>query len=173
MKPLNNKEVKKAFSLFAIHLFILLGISVLSVFFLFQTRKVQSHEIANQLDAYDAIQNKQLILNHKIDSILYDISLLNSNKIQNSIFLQNRIAYEKVQIEELMQSADSSHFLLYRKMMSLVNPMLVCKDSINSLFTREDFLKKSLLDCMHKYNDTKRKVDYNPVRFRWSLWKSA
>lgn len=166
MKPLNDNEVKRGFRVFILYLIILLGVSVLSVFFLIQTRKVQISETTSQLDQYDEIQNKQIILSHKIDSLLYDMSLLNTDKIQNSIFMQTRISYEKEQIEKFIQTSDSSHFLLYRKLINLVNPMLMSKDSINSQLVREEFLKKSLHDCMNKYSDTKRKVDYNPVRFK-------
>jgi predicted PurR-regulated permease PerM len=166
MKPLNDKEVKKGFRIFVLYLVILFGVSTVSIFFLIQTRKVQISETANQLDKYDEIQNKQILLSNKIDSLLEDMALLNTDKIQNSVFMQTRISYEKEQIEKLIQSSDSSHFLLYSKIIGLVNPMLVGKDSINSQLNREDFLKKSLFDCMHKYNDTKRKVDYNPVRFK-------
>jgi len=166
MKPLNNKEVKKGFSIFILYLVILFGASILSLFLLIQTRKVQITETANQLDRYDQIQNKQIILSNKIDSLLYDMSLLNTDKIQNSIFMQSRISNEKEAIDKLIQSSDSSHFLIYSQIISLVNPMLTNKDSINSQLNREEFLKKSLLDCMRKYKDTKRKVEYNPVRFK-------
>ena len=166
MKPLNNKEVKKGFHVFLLHLIVLLGISLLSLFCLIQTREVQISQLISQLDSYDRIQNKQLMLSDKIDSVLYDLALLNTDKIQHSVFMQARISHEKEQIEQLLQSSDSTHFLVYVRLMNLVNPALARKDSIDGQLSREEFLKQSLFDCMHKYNDTKRKVDYNPIRFK-------
>ena len=149
-----------------LHLIVLLGISLLSLFCLIQTREVQISQLISQLDSYDRIQNKQLMLSDKIDSVLYDLALLNTDKIQHSVFMQARISHEKEQIEQLLQSSDSTHFLVYVRLMNLVNPALARKDSIDGQLSREEFLKQSLFDCMHKYNDTKRKVDYNPIRFK-------
>lgn len=166
MKPLNDKEVKKGYRVFLLHLVVLLGVSLASLFCLIQTREVQISQLVRQLDNYDRIQNKQLMLSDKIDSLLYDLALLNTDKIQYSVFMQARISREKEQIEQLLESSDSTHFLVYAKLMALVNPALAGKDSIDSQLSREEFLKQSLFDCMHKYNDTKRKVDYNPIRFK-------
>lgn len=164
MKRLNHEKVVQATIRFWIYFVILCIFTYLPVYFFFKCSGWQNENIARDITAYKEIQNKHRVLKEKTDSLFNQLSLLNSGKVENDLFLEKYIADNKNDIVKTIGADSATEFKHYALLMSNVESMLKQKDTILSITNKEHLAFSDLQECMNKTRKIKLDLSYDPTR---------
>ncbi len=158
MKAKNSREVTKGYLLFAATMCcaILTGAACIGSFIRTAEREVVRMDIRSQ--EYDASFARQINLTEKVDSLYYNLTLLNSDKRVNEVVLQNRISSQKMNLISSLEAFDNGEALLYDKMSAQVNTVLQVKDSIRMLHSQVEMVKGDLQRCIQDNRAEARKM---------------
>lgn len=136
----------------------------LPVYFFFRSCKSQNEYIAKDLNSYKEILNKHQILKQKIDSLYNQLSLLNTGKVTNDLFLEKYIADNKAEISRTIGADSSTEFKSYALLVSNIDNMLRQKDTILGISNKEQLALSDLQECMNKTRKVKQDLSYDPTR---------
>ncbi len=161
MKAKNSKEVTRGYLLFAIAMCcsIFTGLGTVWSFIRTAEREVVRMDIRSQ--EYDASFARQINLTEKVDSLYYNLTLLNSNRRINEVVLQNRISAQKMSLISTLEELESGDALLYGKMSGQVNTVLQVKDSIRLLNSQVEMVKNDLQRCIQENRAEARKMIFS------------
>ncbi len=161
MKAKNSREVTRGYLLFAVAMCcsILTGAACIGAFIRTAEREVVRMDIRSQ--EYDASFARQINLTEKVDSLYYNLTLLNSNNRVNEVVLQNRISSQKMSLISTLDQLESGEALLYGKMSAQVNTVLQVKDSIRLLNSQVDMVKGDLQRCIQDNRSEARKMIFS------------
>ena len=157
-------DKRRAYFKFTAHFVVLSMLIFLSVYLFFKSYEIQRNNIRNDIVAYKEILNKQQVLKSKIDTIYYQMSLLNTGRVKNDVFLENYI-YQNIQQTRDIIGADSvSEFKHYSFLLSRLDSILVLKDEIIVISNKERLALKDLKECMGKITKIKADISKDPTR---------
>lgn len=161
MKAKNSREVTRGYLLFTVAMCcsILTGAACMGAFIQTAEREVVRMDIRSQ--QYDASFARQINLTEKVDSLYYNLTLLNSNNRVNEVVLQNRISSQKMSLISTLDQLESGEALLYGKMSAQVNTVLQVKDSIRLLNSQVDMVKGDLQRCIQDNRAEARKMIFS------------
>ena len=168
MRPENYAEINKRYGVFFGAFVALLLFSLLCIFFLFRTHKNQLLRIGEAQAAMNAIQNQQMVLSDKMDHLLKNYRMLNSDAVENNMFLMNQIGNDRDEMEHQYLQGDTAAFPVYGRLLRELKTALLVKDSIGEQITKEAFLKNALTQCIESYRGASKPppVSHNSSRFR-------
>ncbi len=166
MRPENNSEINRGYAVFFGYFFSLLLFSLLCIYFLFRTHQDQTERIGAQQASLNTIQNQQLVLSDKMDKLLRDFRLINSNQVQGNSFLIAEVGLKQEDMARTYRTFDTTAFPVYGAVLREMRTSLLLKDSISALLNREAFLKNALNSCITSYGNSRQRVDRNSSRFR-------
>ena len=149
-KKLNNDDVRNGILRFVFSFCILLTISFLTVFLFFKSAKIQKEQIHNELNEYKSILSRNELLKIKMDTIYYKMSLLNSNKVENDIFLRNSILEDLQDTKNIMGEDSAKSFKQYATLTKNIGKMTVFKSELINITAKEQNALRSLNECMAK-----------------------
>ena len=163
MKPLNLTEIRKKSRIFLLYFFFLMAVFVLCIYGFYAHADTQNGLIDEKARDYKRIIGKHYQLSPKIDTVYYHLTLLNTDKVENDMFLEKHMSDNKDQIVKLI-GQDSVEFAIYRRITDHMNTMLLLKDSINRALDMKERTRKDLLDCMNKSKKLNKELLYDPTR---------
>lgn len=161
---LNSASVKKSFVKFVACFVTLVIASFLVVFFFFKSNAIQHENIQHDILAYKETLNRQQVLKSKIDSIYYQMSLLNTGKVRNDVFLRNYISQNIQDTKKIIDVDSSSTFKHYAFMLSKLDTMLVLKNEITLISDRERLALRNLNECVERMRRITAELMKNPTR---------
>lgn len=164
MKKLNQKEVRKETHKFIITFILLTGYSFLLLCFFYLSSEYQYKKIQNDLVRYKITLNKQQVLKQKIQTIYDQMSLLNTGKVSNDIFLEYYI-YKNVNEAQILVGSDSlSDFKHYSFLFHNIDKMLKLKDTTIIISNKEQMALKDLNECIKKFSEVRTQLKTDPTR---------
>lgn len=163
MKPLNLSEIRKKSRIFLLYFSFLMSIFIVSIYGFYAHADTQNGLIDEKARDYKRIIGKHYQLSPKIDTAYYHLTLLNTEKVENDMFLEKHMSDNKDQIVKLI-GQDSADFAVYRRITDHMNNMLLLKDSINRALDMKERTRKELLDCMSKSKKLSKEIQRDPTR---------
>lgn len=167
-----NKELIKenrasqfnAFVKFLGCLVILCTLSFMSIFLFLESYTIQHKNIENDILAYKEILNKQEELKVKIDTIYYQMSLFNTGKVRNNIFLGNYISKNIQDARDKIGVDSTSAFKHYTFLLIKLDSMLLLKNDIIKIEDKERFAYRELQGCVKNMSKIKTELSKDPTR---------
>lgn len=149
-KKLNKDDVRNGIFRFVFSFAILLGISFLTVFLFFRSSEIQKQQIQKELNDYKSVLSRNELLKIKMDTIYYKMTLLNSNKVENDIFLRNSILEDLQDTRNIMGPDTAKSFRQYASLTKDIGKMTVFKNELINITAKEQNALRSLNGCMEK-----------------------
>lgn len=149
-KKLNKDDVRNGIFRFVLSFLVLLTVSFLTVFLFFRSSEVQKRQIQNELNDYKSVLSRNELLKIKMDTIYYKMALLNSNKVENDIFLRNSILEDLRDNRNIMGSDTAKAFKQYATLTKNIGKMTVFKNELINITAKEQNALRSLNECMGK-----------------------
>jgi len=149
-KKLNSSDVRNGMLRFIFSFVVLLGVSFLCVFLFFRSAEVQKQQIQTELNAYKSVLSRNELLKIKMDTIYYKMTLLNSNKVENDIFLRNSILEDLQDTRNIMGADTAASFKQYATLTKNIGKMTVFKNELINITAKEQNALRSLNECMGK-----------------------
>lgn len=149
-KKLNKDDVRNGIFRFVLSFLVLLTVSFLTVFLFFRSSEVQKRQIQNELNDYKSVLSRNELLKIKMDTIYYKMALLNSNKVENDIFLRNSILEDLRDNRNIMGSDTAKAFKQYATLTKNIGKMTVFKNELINITAKEQSALRSLNECMGK-----------------------
>ncbi|WP_131535985.1 type VI secretion system TssO [Pedobacter nototheniae] len=150
MKAKNVQEIYKKSTHFWLLFGVLVSFSIVSVYLFFWAAQQQRAAFNNRIMAYKTIVNKQIALNEKIDSLYLQMTYLDRTRVDNTLFLAKYISDNKESIVKTIGNDSTANFTIYARLTKNLNKLLLLKDSVVRISTREELMKKDLNDCIQK-----------------------
>jgi hypothetical protein len=164
MTKKNGSNVRKHFLRFFGYFVALSFLSFLSIYLFFKSYDVQRSSIQNDVIAYKEILNKQQVLKSKIDTIYFQMSLLNTGKVENDVFLGNYIS-QNIQLTRSIIGEDANgEFKHYSFLLTRLNSIMALKSGIIVISDKERLALKDLNECMGKISKVKAELSTDPTR---------
>lgn len=161
---LNSASVKKSFMRFLACFVVLMLASFLVVYFFFKSNAIQHENIQHDILVYKETLNRQQILKSKIDTIYYQMSLLNTGKVRNDVFLRNYISQNIQDTKRIIDVDSSSAFKHYAFMLSKLDTMLVLKNEITLISDKERLALRDLNECVGRMGRINSELLRDPTR---------
>ena len=149
-KKLNSNDVRNGMVRFVFSFVILLIFSFLTVFLFFRSSEVQKEQIQKELNDYKSVLSRNELLKIKMDTIYYKMALLNSNKVENDIFLRNSILEDLQDTKNIMGADSSKSFKQYATLTKNIGKMTVFKNELINITAKEQNALRSLNECIGK-----------------------
>jgi len=128
----------------------LLLVTIACVYSYVKTSSNQLSRLSQQKDAFDQIFLRDAMLTEKVDSLYNYMSLLNTSRIRDDRQMQRLITKKKEEFTKLVtqQQKTQRYFVVYNRLFSHINEMLLLKDSLNKAMVEESDLRDELKDCL-------------------------
>jgi hypothetical protein len=160
----NGSNKREEFFKFIAHFIVLSILIFLSVYLFFKSNAVQRNNIQNDIVAYKEILNKQQVLKSKIDTIYYQMSLLNTGRVKNDVFLGNYISQNIKQTRNIIGTDSISEFKHYSFLLNRLDSILALKNEIIVISDKERLALKDLNECIGKITKVKTELFKDPTR---------
>ena len=85
-----------------------------------------------------------------MDTIYYKMTLLNSNKVENDIFLRNSILEDLQDTKNIMGEDSAKSFKQYATLTKNIGKMTVFKNELINITAKEQNALRNLNECMGK-----------------------
>lgn len=149
-KTLNKKDVRLGTWRFIGSFLALSAVSFLVVFFFFKSTQVQNRGLRKDLDAYHDMVGRNNLLKIKVDSIYYKMTLLNSNKVTNDIFLRSQIIEDMSICKQMIGKDSTTELKHYSMLLDDLASILTYKNELMKLKTDEMIISRQLEECFGK-----------------------
>jgi hypothetical protein len=149
-KKLNKDDVRNGMLRFILSFAVLLTVSFLTVFLFFRSSEVQKQQIQKELNDYKSVLSRNELLKIKMDTIYYKMNLLNSNKVENDIFLRNSILEDLQDTKNIMGADTAKSFRQYATLTKNIGKMTVFKNELINITAKEQNALRSLNECIGK-----------------------
>jgi hypothetical protein len=134
------------------------------VYLFFKSYSSQRNEIEKNVVAYKMILNKQQLLKTKIDTIYYQMSLLNTGRVKNDVFLGDYISQNIQETRNIIGADSISEFNHYSFLLTRLDSILSLKNEIIVISDKEHLALKDLNECMGKIYKVKNELSKDPTR---------
>lgn len=164
MIKLNASTVRASFFRFLGYFSSLTLLTFLSVYLFLKSNIIQKENIQNDIIAYKETLNKQQVLKSKIDTIYYQMTLLNTGQVRNDVFLSNYISQNIQETRNIIGSDSTSNFKHYSYLLTNLDSLMMLKNQVITISDRERLALKDLNECMSKMSKIKSELHKNPTR---------
>ncbi|MFT3936525.1 MAG: type VI secretion system TssO [Chitinophagaceae bacterium] len=158
MKPQNIEDIRKRTLHFTLLFIVLISFSIVPVYFFFWAAGQQKKAFLERLQDYKQVQNKQLLLKDKIDSLYIQLNYVNAEKVNNYLALENGILENKYATEVSVGKDSLGNFKAYAMLLKKLTPQLYMKDSILKMASVENTIKTDLRSCMDQTQKIHRDI---------------
>jgi len=149
-KKLNSDDVRNGIIRFIFSFIVLIAISLMTVFMFFKSSTVQREQIQKELNDYKNVLSRNELLKIKMDTIYYKMALLNTDRVQNDIFLRNSILEDLQDTRNIMGSDSSKAFKQYATLTKNIGKMTIFKNELINVTAKERNALRSLNECIGK-----------------------
>ncbi len=159
MQALNRKEVRAKSLNFWVQ-FGILVFSVLFVVYFFVWSSVQENrKYIAQLQQYKQIENTQILLGYKVDSLYWYVGRLASHQTSDEKFLVSHIRSRKQSIQEICFKDSTTNFEGYKKIADKLDMQLGIRDTIITIEKQNDDLKAEFDICLSKNTQMRKALN--------------
>jgi len=149
-RKLNKDDVRNGVLRFAFSFVVLVSTCLLTVFLFFRSSKIQKEQIQQELNDYKSILSRNELLKVKMDTIYYKMSLLNSNRVENDIFLRNSILEDLQDTKNIMGKDSIKSFRQYATLTKNIGKMTIFKNDLINITAKERNALRNLQECIGK-----------------------
>ena len=149
-KKLNKDDVRNGVLRFILSFVVLATVSFLTVFLFFKSSEIQKQQIQMELNDYKSVLSRNELIKNKMDTIYYKMNLLNSNKVDNDIFLRNSILEDLQDTKNIMGADTVKAFRQYASLTKNIGKMTVFKNELINITAKEQNALRSLNECIGK-----------------------
>ncbi|TXI13180.1 MAG: hypothetical protein E6Q66_10435 [Pedobacter sp.] len=164
LKKLNSQKIKREFLKFIVSFGILSFFSFMVLYFFVKTHDIQSANIHKDVVSYKQLLNKHQAIKEKVDSIYQQMSLLNTGKVRNDVFLGNYISNNIQDARKTIAQDSISEFKHYTFLLNKLDSLLALKNDIIEIKDKEQLALRDLNECVGKIGRIKKELSYNPAR---------
>lgn len=163
-KKVNKKSKNKALLAFLGQFTMLSVVLFLTGFFFFKSYDLQSKIIQQDVIAYKEILNKQQMLKVKFDTIFYQMSLLNSGRVKNDVFLGNYISQNISTTRNFIGNDSTNDFKYYALLLNRLDSIMILKNELVVISDKERLALNDLNECIGKITKVKSELSKDPTR---------
>lgn len=149
-KKLNTEDVRNGIIRFILSFIVLISITLTTVFLFFKSSKIQKEQIQKELNDYKNVLSRNELLKIKMDTIYYKMALLNTDRVQNDIFLRNSILEDLQDTKNIMGSDSTKAFKQYATLTKNIGKMTIFKNELINVTAKERNALRSLNECIGK-----------------------
>ncbi|MFC4163079.1 type VI secretion system TssO [Epilithonimonas zeae] len=160
-KKLNSNDVRNGIIRFVLSFIVLISISLTTVFLFFKSSKIQKEQIQKELNAYKNVLSRNELLKIKMDTIYYKMALLNTDRVQNDIFLRNSILEDLQDTKNIMGADSSKSFKQYSTLTKNIGKMTIFKNELINVTAKERNAIRNLNECMGKVEKINTQIRNN------------
>lgn len=164
LKSINSKQIYLSFVCFVVNFIVLIFVFFIGIYFFYESSERQQRYIEKDLLAYKTLLNKQYMLKSKVDTLYYHMSLLNSGKVENNVFLEQYITKDIQEIKKLVNSENKENFIGYSMLFVQLDSLLMLKDKIIAVDNQETVALRDLNECMHRFKNVYTELTNDPSR---------
>ena len=117
---------------------------------------------SNFSNAYKEILNKQQVLSSKLDTIYYRMSLLNTDKVRNNVFLGDYISKNIQDFRKAIGEDSIAEFKHYYFFITQIDSLLSLKNEIVAITNREQHILKDLNECIDRISKIDQELSKTP-----------
>lgn len=159
MQALNRKEVITKSLNFWVQ-FGILVFSVLFVVYFFVWSSVQENrKYIAKLQEYKQIENTQILLGYKMDSLYWYVGKLASHQTSDEKFLVSYIRDQKQSILNICFKDSTTNFEGYKKIADKLDAQLAIRDSIITVEKQNDDLKNDFDNCLSRNTQMRKALN--------------
>lgn len=162
-KKQNAAEIRTELLKFIGFFLVLVCISFLCLYFFASSYSKQRKVIEDNIVAYKEILNKQQVLKPKLDSLMYRMSVMNTDRVSNNAFLANYI-YTNIQEVKKVIGKDSLEFKHYYSLVNRLDSMMQLKVEVMNISAKFELTKSDLEQCMGQNRQIRHSLAQDPSR---------
>lgn len=162
-KKLNKDDVRNGVLRFILSFVVLAAVSFLTVFLFFKSSEIQKQQIQMELNDYKSVLSRNELIKNKMDTIYYKMNLLNSNKVDNDIFLRNSILEDLQDTKNIMGADTVKAFRQYASLTKNIGKMTVFKNELINITAKEQNALRSLNECIGKVGKINTQMKKNEL----------
>lgn len=168
MKPINAKELKRSYFLFAVNFIGLAAFSLFCLYLFFAAQDYEYKLLQDDADRANRLLSKRKDINTQFDLILSrfndlsQFSSINPEEMDNQATMLQDIQQAVVNVKDILkqQQQGTASFLLYQKITDDVTQMAGIQDSLfNSRFQLES-IKTQLESCLRINHSAENKLSF-------------
>lgn len=171
MKPINAKELKRAYIIFGVSFITLAVFSILCLSFFFATQRYERGLLQREVDQADLVLTKRKDINTQFDLIaskLNDLSRftdIDPEEMDNQAIMLQDVQDAVFRINEILKKqSQTPSFQLYRKMADDVTVMAGIQDSLFSTRFQLESMKAQLDACLRVNRSAGKKLSLGIFR---------
>jgi hypothetical protein len=163
-RRLNFKEIRNSFFKFLMSFIVLLFFSFLSFYLFYKSSEFQQDRLYSDVLNYKQLLNKQIVIKSKVDTIFYNMSLLNTGKVRNDLFLESYIAKDVNELKKIIGEDNDGDFKHYSILLRDIDSILTLKNKLIYISDEEKVFLRDLNECMNKFKSAHKELSDDPLR---------
>lgn len=163
-KKQNAAEIQRETRKFLLFFLVLSLVSFNALYFFYKSYSVQYAIIQKDVVSYKAVLNKQQVLYDKLDTIYYRMNLLNTDKVENNVFLGNYISKNIQEFRKTIGKDSVAEFSHYTFLLNKLDSLLTLKNEIVEIDAKEQHALRDLNECIDKIKKVEKDLSKDPSR---------
>lgn len=168
MRPINAKELKRAYIVFGVNFMVLAGFSLLCLYFFFGARDYEYRLLQGDVDKAEQLLSKRRDINMQFELIISrfnDLSqfhTIDAQEMDNQATMLQDIQAANFKVKDMLKEADSDapSFELYKKLSDDVGQMAGIQDSLFNTRFQLESIKGQLDACLRVNHSAEHKLLY-------------
>lgn len=156
MRPINAKELKRAYIVFGVNFIVLAGFSILCLYFFFGAKDYEYRLLQDDVDRAEQLLSKRRDINTQFELIIArfnDLSqfhTIDAQEMDNQAAMLQDIQAANFKVKDMLKEADSHtpSFELYGKLSDDVGQMAGIQDSLFNTRFQLESVKSQLDGCL-------------------------
>lgn len=162
-EKLNKKDVNLGIWGFILSFVMLVGVAFMSVFMFFKSSDYQQRAIDEEVNNYKMLQNKNELLQTRMETIFARMNMLASDKVQNEVFLRDNIIEDIRDCRNIMGKDSVKEFKQYASLIKNMSEMINLKNDLISVAADEQVAMRNLQECQGRLTiATDNLINSNP-----------
>jgi len=163
-KKLNKSDVRVGIWKFILSFAVLSVVTFVCVLFFFKSYDTQREGIRRESEAYKDLIDRSDVLKQHVDNIYERMNQLNTDKVENEIFLRTNIIDNIRDAKNIMGKDSTQSFKHYAILMKQIETMLTLKNSISGVQYRKRIAVRDLNECRNRISVANKELKIDPTR---------
>lgn len=125
---------------------------------------MQREGISRDAEAYKELMRRSDVLKTHVDNIYERMTQLNTNKVDNEVFLRTNIMDNVRDAKNIMGKDSTTNFKHYALLMKQIEPMLGLKTKIMEVEYKKNIVRRDLEECIGKVGRANNELRKDPTR---------
>lgn len=146
-EKLNKKDVNIGIWGFIGSFAALTAVTFAAVFMFFRSSAYQQDAIESEITRYKTLQNKNELLQERMEAIYARMLMLGSDKVQNEVFLRDNIIEDIRDCRNIMGADSIREFRQYASLIKNMSEMVNLKNELVVVSAEEQVAMRNLREC--------------------------